>query len=127
MINKQRGSAEGLLIGGMFMFLFVVLQLFLALFTIDWQTGEHGRLTITSVDKNLFGTYTIYARNSDSMSGVELNEVRYCIDAENTDLANKAKELVGTQNVKLVYPDKRIGFVWFDECSTAPIKDIVVK
>lgn len=102
---------------------FIVGGIFLAM---DWKTGEHGRLTITAVDKNLFGTYTIYARNSDSMSGVELNEVTYCIDAGNEELANKAKDLMGTKNVKLSYPDKRIGFFWFNKCHSAPIKDIFV-
>lgn len=94
--------------------------------TIDWKTGEHGRLTITAVDKNLFGTYTVYARNSESLSGNELLEVTYCIDAENKELAQQAKDAVGKQNTKLVYPDKRIGFVWFSKCRTAPIKEIVL-
>jgi hypothetical protein len=123
--NTQKGSIEVvamliLVIG------FIALFIGLIFFKLDWKTGEHGRLTITAVDKNLFGTYTIYARNSESMSGNELMEVKYCIDADNTDLANFAKESVGKQNVKLVYPEKRIGFMWFDKCGSAPIKEIIL-
>ncbi|MFM2394182.1 MAG: hypothetical protein RLZZ546_2164 [Bacteroidota bacterium] len=100
-----------LFIGGMFALPFIAL---------DWHTGEHGRLTITAVDKNLFGTYTVYSRNSDSA----IQEITYCIDADNQELAKLAKEKIGTQNTTLVYPDRRIGLYWFNKCTTAPIKEI---
>lgn len=122
-MNYQKGSIAA----GLGIALVIVLIVMAPFLVIDWQTGEHGRLTITSVDKNLFGTYTIYARNTESMSGNELNEIRYCIDASDTVLAQKAKEAVGKQNTKLVYPERRIGFVFFDKCSIAPIKDIIVQ
>lgn len=91
---------------------------------IDWTTGEHGRLTVTAVDKNLFGTHTVYVRNSESFSGNETLEVRYCIDADDVELTQEVKGAIGKQNVTLVYPEKRIGFIWFDKCRTAPIKEI---
>jgi hypothetical protein len=119
--NKQKGFIlESVLVIG-----FIGFIVLLSVFVLDWKTGEHGRLTITAVDKNLFGTYTIYARNSESLSGNELMEITYCIDADNESLAKFAKESVGKQNVKLVYPEKRIGFYWFDKCHSAPIKEIV--
>jgi len=91
---------------------------------VDWTVGEHGRLTITAVDKNLFGTYTIYARNSDSAYTAEMEEITYCIDAYNDDLVKVAKEKIGVPNTTLVYPDRRIGFYGFSKCHTAPIKEI---
>lgn len=101
------------------------MMLVMAFFKLDWITGEHGRLTVTAVDKNLFGTHTIYARNSESLSGVEAEEIRYCIDADDTEVVVQAKEALGKKNTKLVYPDKRIGFVFFDKCGSAPIKNIM--
>lgn len=105
----------------------IISTFFLILFLcLDWRVGEHGRLTITAVERNLFGSYTLYARNSESTSGNELQEVTYCIDADDTEIANIARESIGKQNVKLVYPEKRIGFYWFDKCETAPIKNIII-
>lgn len=96
----------------------------LSLSALDWTTGEHGRLTITAVDKNLFGTHTVYVRNSESFSGNETLEVRYCIDADDVELTQKVKNAIGKQNVTIVYPEKRIGFFWWDKCRSAPIKEI---
>lgn len=93
---------------------------------IDWKTGEHGRLTITAVDKNLFGTYTVYARNSESMSGNEMSEVTYCIDSNDVEVVQKAKNAIGKQNTTLVYPEGRFGLYGLSKCSSAPIKDIVI-
>lgn len=102
--------------------LLIILSPFLA---IDWKTGEHGRLTITAVDKNLFGTYTVYARNSESMSGNEMSEVTYCIDSNDVEVVQKAKDAIGKQNTTLVYPEGRFGIYKLSKCSSAPIKDIV--
>ena len=93
---------------------------------IDWTTGQHGRLTITSVDKNLFGTYTIYARNSDSAYTKEEEEITYCIDADNTELADFAKENIGKAGVTLVYPERRIGLYLWNMCGQSPIKQIII-
>jgi hypothetical protein len=103
---------------------FVGFILLLTFLKLDWVTGEHGRLTITAVDKNLFGTHTIYARNSESLSGVEANEITYCIDANDTEIAKQAKEAIGKKNTTLIYPEKRIGFMLLDKCHSAPIKEI---
>lgn len=124
-MNRQKGFIEEVLL--LCTVVLILFLIFIAPFiALDFKTGEHGRLTITAVDKNLFGTYTIYARNSESLSGNELMEVQYCIDSDNEELTNFAKESVGKQNVKLVYPEKRIGMFWFDKCHTAPIKEIVL-
>ena len=96
-----------------------------ALFALDWTTGEHGRLTITSVDKNLFGTYTVYSRNSDSAYTSEATEITYCIDADNSELADFARANIGKLNSTLVYPDRRIGWYLWDKCHSAPIKQII--
>jgi hypothetical protein len=104
-----------------FITVFIILPMFLV---IDWTVGEHGRLTITAVDKNLFGTHTVYVRNSDSAFTPELQEMRYCIDSENVELVKVAKEKIGVANTTLVYPDTRIGLFGFSKCSSAPLKEI---
>jgi hypothetical protein len=104
--------------------LLIIIAPFLA---IDWITGQHGRLTITAVDKNLFGTYTIYARNSDSAYTAEIEEIRYCIDSDNSELADFARKNIGKPNSTLVYPDKRMGFYLFDKCHSSPIKQIILE
>lgn len=106
-------------------FVILVLVCFMLPFgAIDWKTGEHGRLTVTAIDNNLFGTQTVYVRNSESLSGNEALEVQYCIDAGDSDIIKKAKEAIGKQNTTIVYSEKRIGLFWFDKCKTAPITDI---
>ena len=40
---------------GIAIVLFFVLMIFSPFVVIDWQTGQHGQLAITAVDKNLFG------------------------------------------------------------------------
>ena len=116
--------------GFMVILLLAVLGIgFIALLTfivVDWNTGEHGHMTITAVDRNLFWTYTVYGRNSESLSGVEVNEFTYCIDADNKELADFAKSVNGKKNTKLIYSEKRIGLFWFDKCGEAPIKEIVL-
>jgi len=104
-----------------FITVFIILPMFLV---IDWRVGEHGRLTITAVDKTLFGTHTVYVRNSDSAFTPELEEMRYCIDSENTELVKIAKEKIGVPNSTLVYPDTRIGWFGFSKCHSTPLKEI---
>lgn len=118
--NKGNAVVIVLLIVG----LCVAFILGIATVALDWTTGEHGRLTITAVDKNLFGTHTVYVRNSESLSGNENLEVQYCIDSTDTELVERAKNAVGKQNTTVIYPERRIGFFWFDKCHSAPIKDI---
>ena len=123
-MEKNKGSVAVVFVGIIAFFAVVAFIFGLCLFTLDWTTGEHGRLTITSVDKNLFGTHTVYARNSESLSGNENLEVTYCIDASDTELLKRVKDAIGKQNTTIIYPEKRIGFFWFDKCHSTPIKDI---
>jgi hypothetical protein len=119
---------EGLmfsLVAIVILLIFVVSMPFLA---IDWRTGQHGQLAITAVDRNLFGTYTVYARNIKSAYTTEDQEITYCIDAQDTELAEQAKSLIGKDiESTLVYPERRIGFYWFDKCHDIPVKEIIVK
>ena len=86
------------------MLVIIILFILPMFLVIDWQVGEHGRLTITAVDKNLFGTNTVYVRNSDSAFTTELQEMTYCIDSDNIELIKVAKEKIGVPNTTLVYP-----------------------
>jgi hypothetical protein len=70
--------------------------------------------TITSVDKNFFGTTAIYIKTS------ETSQEKYCI--ENSDIVEQAKELIG-EKVKVSYGE-RIGLYSTGKCSSAPIDKI---
>ena len=59
--------------------------------------------TITSVDKNFFGTTALYIKTT------ETNEEKYCIEF-NEDLENQAKKLIG-KKVKISY-GKRVGYTF---------------
>ena len=71
--------------------------------------------TITSIDKNFFGTTAVYIKTT------ETNEEEYCIEFNN-ELENKAKELIG-KKVKISY-GKRVGLYSTGQCSQAPIESI---
>ena len=108
--------------------LFVGIIVSLPFLVLEWNTGRHGQLAITAVDRNLFGTYTVYARNIKSAYTTEDQEIKYCIDAQDTELAEKAKTLIGKDiESTLVYPERRIGFFLFDKCHEIPVKEIIVK
>lgn len=70
--------------------------------------------TITSVDKNFFGTTAIYVKTS------ETNQEKYCI--ENEDIADLAKTLID-KKVKISYGE-RIGMYSTGQCHQAPIDKI---
>ena len=70
--------------------------------------------TITSVDKNYFGTTAIYIKTS------ETNQEEYCI--ENKKVVEQAKELIGKQ-VKVNYGE-RVGLYSTGKCNQAPIEEI---
>lgn len=72
--------------------------------------------TITSVDKNFFGTTAIYVKTS------ETNQEKYCI--ENEDIADLAKTLID-KKVKISYGE-RIGIYSTGQCHQAPIDKIEV-
>lgn len=71
--------------------------------------------TISSVDKNFFGTTALYIKTS------ETSEEEYCIEF-NEELENKAKELIG-EKVKITY-GKRVGFYSTGKCHQSPVESI---
>lgn len=71
--------------------------------------------TITSVDKNFFGTTALYIKTS------ETEQEEYCIEFDKK-LEKQAKELIG-QKVKISY-GKRVGLYSTGKCSQAPIEKI---
>ena len=71
--------------------------------------------TISSVDKNYFGTTALYIKVS------ETSEEEYCIEF-NEELENKAKELIG-EKVKITY-GKRVGFYSTGKCNQSPVESI---
>lgn len=71
--------------------------------------------TISSVDKNFFGTTALYIKVS------ETKEEEYCIEF-NEELENKAKELIG-EKVKITY-GKRVGFYSTGKCNQSPVESI---
>lgn len=70
--------------------------------------------TITSVDKNFFGTTAIYIKTS------ETEQEEYC--AENEHVIKLAKKYIG-KKVKIDY-GTRVGIYDFSQCHQAPIKKI---
>lgn len=71
--------------------------------------------TITSVDKNFFGTTALYIKTS------ETTQERYCI--EDKKVVKKAKELIGKE-VKVEYGE-RVGLYSTGSCNSAPIEKII--
>lgn len=71
--------------------------------------------TITSVDKNFFGTTALYIKTS------ETTQEKYCIEFDEK-LENKANELIG-KKVKISY-GKRVGLYSTGKCSQAPVESI---
>lgn len=67
--------------------------------------------TITSVDKNFWGSTAIYIKTS------ETEQEKYC--AEDEEVIKFAKENIGKQ-VKISY-GTRVGFYTLDKCDQAPI------
>lgn len=71
--------------------------------------------TITSVDKNFFGTTALYIKTS------ETTQEKYCIEF-NEELEEEAKELIGKE-VKISY-GTRVGLYSTSKCHQAPVEDI---
>lgn len=71
--------------------------------------------TITSVDKNFFGTTAVYIKTS------ETEQEKYCIEFDEK-LERKAKELID-KKVKISYGE-RVGLYSTGKCSQAPIEKI---
>ena len=72
--------------------------------------------TITSVDKNFFGSTAIYVKTS------ETEQEEYC--AEDNEIIEKAKENIGNK-VKVSY-GTRVGLYKLEQCNQAPIDKIEV-
>lgn len=70
--------------------------------------------TITSVDKNFFGTTALYIKTS------ETTQEKYCI--ENNNIVEQAKLLIG-KKVKISYGE-RAGLYSTNKCHQAPVEKI---
>jgi len=71
--------------------------------------------TITSVDKNFFGTTALYIKTSETA------QEKYCIEFDE-ELEDTAKEFIG-QEVKVSYGE-RVGIYSTGKCNQAPIESI---
>lgn len=105
------------IIGGVFvMWLFICGFIFCTSFvSIDKKSGSTVG-TITSVDKNFFGTTTLYIKTT------ETTEEQYCI--EDDKLADVVKENIG-KKVRISY-GSRIGIYSTGACDNAPVDIIEV-
>ena len=105
------------IIGGVFvMWLVICGFIFCASFvSIDKKSGSTIG-TITSVDKNFFGTTALYIKTT------ETTEEQYCI--EDNKLAEVAKENIG-KKVRISY-DTRVGIYSTGACDNAPVDTIEV-
>lgn len=93
----------------------VISVFFLLLFlVIDKHSGATIG-TITSVDKNFFGTTAIYVKTTEN------KEEEYCIEFDE-ELETQANKYIG-KKVKISY-GKRVGFYSTGKCSQAPIEKI---
>ena len=70
--------------------------------------------TITSVDRNFFGTTSIYIKTSEN------SQERYCI--EDNEIVSQAHELID-QDVKISY-GTRVGLYSTNKCHSAPVDKI---
>lgn len=106
-------------IGFGFCLLFVALfiSILLALPFIVLDNGAGSTIgTITSVDKNFFGTTAVYVKTS------ETTQEKLCI--EDNELSEHAKSLIGKE-VKVSY-GTRVGLYSTGKCGQAPIEKIEV-
>ena len=105
------------MIGGVFVTWLVICGFifFVSFVNIDKKSGSTVG-TITSVDKNFFGTTALYIKTT------ETTEEQYCIEDE--DLVEVAKENIG-KKVRISY-GTRVGIYSTGECDNAPIDVIEV-
>lgn len=101
-------------IGGLLVALFFVGLCMLPFLVVDKGSGNTIG-TITSVDKNFFGTTAVYIKTS------ETEQEKYCIEFDEK-LESKAKELID-KKVKISYGE-RVGLYSTGKCSQAPIEKI---
>lgn len=109
------GDAIGFGFCLLFMALFISGMLTLPFIVLD--NGEGSTIgTITSVDKNFFGTTAVYVKTS------ETTQEKLCI--EDNELSEQAKSLIGKE-VKVSY-GTRVGLYSTGKCGQAPIEKIEV-
>lgn len=99
----------------LFMALFISGMLTLPFIVLDNGAGSTIG-TITSVDKNFFGTTAVYVKTS------ETTQEKLCI--EDNELSEHAKSLIGKE-VKVSY-GTRVGLYSTGKCGQAPIEKIEV-
>ena len=105
----------GLGFGMLFMAIFISSMFALPFIVLDNGAGSTIG-TITSVDKNFFGTTAVYVKTS------ETTQEKLCI--ENNKLSEQAKSLIGKE-VKVSY-GTRVGLYSTGKCGQAPIEKIEV-
>lgn len=104
----------GLGIMSLLMALFIAGFAFMAFIVLDRGSGSTIG-TITSVDKNFFGTTALYIKTS------ETTQEKYCIEFDEK-LEEQAKELIGKE-VEISYGE-RVGLYSTGKCSQAPVESI---
>lgn len=105
----------GLGFGLLFMAIFISSMFALPFIVLDNGAGSTIG-TITSVDKNFFGTTAVYVKTS------ETTQEKLCI--EDNELSEQAKSLIGKE-VKVSY-GTRVGLYSTGKCGQAPIEKIEV-
>ena len=105
----------GLGFGMLFMAIFISSMFALPFIVLDNGTGSTIG-TITSVDKNFFGTTAVYVKTS------ETTQEKLCI--EDNELSEQAKSLIGKE-FKVSY-GTRVGLYSTGKCGQAPIEKIEV-
>ena len=101
--------------GMLFMAIFISSMFALPFIVLDNGAGSTIG-TITSVDKNFFGTTAVYVKTS------ETTQEKLCI--EDKELSEQAKSLIGKE-VKVSY-GTRVGLYSTGKCGQAPIEKIEV-
>ena len=100
------------IISALIIFLFEIIP---SLYFIVLDKGSGSTIgTITSIDKNFFGTTSLYIKTSENL------QEKYCI--ENNDIVEQAKSLIG-KNVKIEYGE-RVGLYSTNKCHQAPVEKI---
>lgn len=100
------------IISALIIFLFEIIP---SLYFIVLDKGSGSTIgTITSIDKNFFGTTSLYIKTSENSQEI------YCI--EDSNIVEQAKLLIG-KNVKVKYGE-RVGMYSTNKCHQAPIEEI---
>ncbi len=92
-----------------------LLEIIPSLYFIVLDKGSGSTIgTITSIDKNFFGTTSLYIKTSENSQEI------YCI--EDSNIVEQAKLLIG-KNVKIEYGE-RVGLYSTNKCHQAPVEKI---